>query len=104
MKGKARLLMSSLLIMILLPVFREDPMPDILLNLMAKICITYDPFWDLSPFYLNLIGNGVIIDPFIFIKEIDKLAEAGIEAKENSAYFKPGTSYSANPSFAGCSF
>jgi len=32
---------------------------------------------------LNLIGNGVIIDPFIFIKEVDKLAEAGIEAKEN---------------------
>jgi len=32
---------------------------------------------------LNLIGNGVIIDPFIFMKEIDKLAEAGIHAEEN---------------------
>jgi len=32
---------------------------------------------------LNLIGNGVIIDPFIFISEIDKLAEAGIHAEEN---------------------
>jgi adenylosuccinate synthase len=32
---------------------------------------------------LNLIGNGVIIDPFIFINEIDKLAEAGIQAGEN---------------------
>jgi adenylosuccinate synthase len=32
---------------------------------------------------LNLIGNGVIIDPFIFIREIDKLAEAGIHAEEN---------------------
>lgn len=32
---------------------------------------------------LNLIGNGVIIDPFIFIKETEKLAEAGIEAKKN---------------------
>jgi adenylosuccinate synthase len=32
---------------------------------------------------LNLIGNGVIIDPFIFIREIDKLAEAGIQAVEN---------------------
>jgi len=32
---------------------------------------------------LNLIGNGVIIDPFIFIKEIDKLKEAGINAQEN---------------------
>jgi adenylosuccinate synthase len=31
----------------------------------------------------NLIGNGVIIDPFIFMKEIDKLAEAGINAEEN---------------------
>lgn len=32
---------------------------------------------------LNLIGNGVIIDPFIFMREIDKLAEAGIHAVEN---------------------
>ncbi len=32
---------------------------------------------------LNLIGNGVIIDPFIFIREIDNLAEAGIQAGEN---------------------
>ena len=32
---------------------------------------------------LNLIGNGVIIDPFIFIREIEKLAEAGIHAEEN---------------------
>jgi len=32
---------------------------------------------------LNLIGNGVIIDPYIFIGEIDKLAEAGIHAEEN---------------------
>jgi len=32
---------------------------------------------------LNLIGNGVIIDPFIFIREIDKLSEAGIHAEEN---------------------
>jgi adenylosuccinate synthase len=32
---------------------------------------------------LNLIGNGVIIDPFIFIREIDKLAEGGIHAEEN---------------------
>jgi adenylosuccinate synthase len=35
------------------------------------------------PSTLNLIGNGVIIDPFIFMKEIDKLAEAGIHAEEN---------------------
>ncbi|TRZ69581.1 MAG: adenylosuccinate synthase [Bacteroidetes bacterium] len=32
---------------------------------------------------LNLIGNGVIVDPFIFMREIDKLAEAGIHAEEN---------------------
>jgi adenylosuccinate synthase len=32
---------------------------------------------------LNLIGNGVIIDPFIFIREIENLAEAGIHAEEN---------------------
>jgi adenylosuccinate synthase len=35
------------------------------------------------PSTLNLIGNGVIIDPFIFMKEIDNLAEAGISAEEN---------------------
>jgi adenylosuccinate synthase len=32
---------------------------------------------------LNLIGNGVIIDPFIFIREIDQLAESGIHAGKN---------------------
>jgi len=32
---------------------------------------------------INLIGNGVIIDPFIFMKEVDKLSEAGIHAEEN---------------------
>ena len=32
---------------------------------------------------LNLIGNGVIIDPHIFMCEIDKLTEAGINAEEN---------------------
>ncbi len=32
---------------------------------------------------LNLIGNGVIIDPFIFMKEIDQLAEAGIRTEDN---------------------
>jgi adenylosuccinate synthase len=32
---------------------------------------------------LNLIGNGVIIDPFIFTREIEKLAEAGIHGEEN---------------------
>ena len=32
---------------------------------------------------MNLIGNGVIIDPFIFIKEIDKLRESGIVANKN---------------------
>jgi adenylosuccinate synthase len=32
---------------------------------------------------MNLIGNGVIIDPFIFMKEIDNLAGSGITAEEN---------------------
>jgi len=35
------------------------------------------------PATLNVIGNGVIIDPFIFFKEIDKLHEAGIRPEEN---------------------
>ncbi len=32
---------------------------------------------------LNVIGNGVIIDPFILFKEIDSLREAGMEPSEN---------------------
>lgn len=32
---------------------------------------------------LNVIGNGVIIDPFILFKEIDKLRDAGIEPEIN---------------------
>lgn len=31
----------------------------------------------------NVIGNGVIIDPFILFKEIDKLREAGMQPEEN---------------------
>jgi adenylosuccinate synthase len=32
---------------------------------------------------LNVIGNGVIIDPFILFKELDKLREAGMDPEEN---------------------
>lgn len=32
---------------------------------------------------LNVIGNGVIIDPFILFKEIDKLRDTGMEPEEN---------------------
>lgn len=32
---------------------------------------------------LNVIGNGVIIDPFILFGEIDKLREAGMEPEQN---------------------
>jgi adenylosuccinate synthase len=35
------------------------------------------------PGKLNLIGNGVIIDPFIFSKEVEKLALSGIQAMNN---------------------
>ena len=31
----------------------------------------------------NIIGNGVIIDPFVFIKEVTKLSEAGVHAIKN---------------------
>lgn len=31
----------------------------------------------------NVIGNGVIIDPLILFREIDKLQEAGIDARQN---------------------
>jgi adenylosuccinate synthase len=32
---------------------------------------------------MNVIGNGVIIDPFILFKELDKLREAGMEPEQN---------------------
>jgi adenylosuccinate synthase len=32
---------------------------------------------------LNLVGNGVIIDPYIFMQEIDHLSVSGIQAEEN---------------------
>jgi len=35
------------------------------------------------PQTLNVIGNGVIIDPLILYREIDKLREAGMEPKDN---------------------
>jgi adenylosuccinate synthase len=35
------------------------------------------------PATVNVIGNGVIIDPFIFYKEIDCLREAGIHPEKN---------------------
>ena len=31
----------------------------------------------------NVVGNGVIIDPFVFMKEVGELAAAGIHAKKN---------------------
>ena len=35
------------------------------------------------PKTLNVIGNGVIIDPVILFREIDQLSEAGLNAREN---------------------
>jgi adenylosuccinate synthase len=35
------------------------------------------------PGTINVIGNGVIIDPFIFFKEVDGLREAGIRPEQN---------------------
>ena len=35
------------------------------------------------PQTLNVIGNGVIIDPFILFKELDKLRDAGMEPEQN---------------------
>ena len=32
-----------------------------------------------NPGSKNLIGNGVVIDPYIFSQEIDKLVEAGVD-------------------------
>ncbi len=36
-----------------------------------------------NPGIKNLVGNGVIIDPFILYKEIENLENAGIKAREN---------------------
>ncbi len=35
------------------------------------------------PSVLNVIGNGVIIDPFILFREIDRLHESGVEPEAN---------------------
>jgi adenylosuccinate synthase len=35
------------------------------------------------PGKINVIGNGVVIDPVVFKKEIDKLAERGVDVKKN---------------------
>ncbi|MBN2682721.1 MAG: adenylosuccinate synthase [Bacteroidales bacterium] len=32
---------------------------------------------------LNIIGNGVVLDPVVFKKEIDKLKELGVDARKN---------------------
>ncbi|MBL8001113.1 MAG: adenylosuccinate synthase [Flavobacteriales bacterium] len=31
---------------------------------------------------MNLVGNGVVIDPVIFLKEVDALAKAGVDVKD----------------------
>jgi adenylosuccinate synthase len=35
------------------------------------------------PSSVNIIGNGVIIDPFVFIREVDGLADAGVHVEQN---------------------
>ena len=31
---------------------------------------------------MNLVGNGVVIDPVIFLREVDALAKAGVDVRE----------------------
>ncbi len=60
--------------MMLLPVFRVVQMPDILSNLiMLNMFFTLYLQAYSMPDKLNIIGNGVVIDPAVFKKEIEEL-------------------------------
>ena len=36
---------------------------------------------------INLVGNGVVIDPVIFKNELDKLSEQGVDFSKSLDYF-----------------
>ena len=42
---------------------------------------------------INIVGNGVVIDPVIFKIEIEKLKKVGVDLKTNYIFLKKLTSY-----------
>ena len=44
-----------------------------------KTRLAHYPFWIFHENTINLVGNGVVIDPVIFKKELDKLDEQGVD-------------------------
>ena len=57
-------------------------MQAIRLNLMNQACVTYNSSGIFNVEITNLIGNGVVIDPIIFRKEIESIKKLNIETSE----------------------
>ena len=49
---------------------------------------------------LNVIGNGVVIDPITFEKEIESISKHQCRSSQNTIHFEKSTSDPANSPFA----
>ena len=45
---------------------------------------------------INIVGNGVVIDPVIFKNEIEKLKAVGVDLKKQIIYFKKSSFNTSN--------
>jgi adenylosuccinate synthase len=52
---------------------------------------------------INLVGNGVVIDPVIFKRELDNLTKAGVDYTRKTYNFPKGTFDPAHSPPARCS-
>ena len=69
--------------MISSPVFRAAPTPGILWNLMGTQHVLHTiPSGIFHKNAVNLVGNGVVIDPVIFRKELDNLKQFDLDIKK----------------------
>ncbi len=53
---------------------------------------------------INIIGNGVVIDPVVFKSEIEGLAKFNLGFKIKTNHFSKSTFNSSNTPFTRCSF
>ena len=53
---------------------------------------------------VNIIGNGVVLDPIVFKKEIEGIEKLGIDLHKNLYISKKGSPYFTNPQVIGCGF
>ena len=51
---------------------------------------------------INLVGNGVVIDPVIFKKELDKLEEQHVDYRKSLLISRKAHIILTNPSLVGC--